>query len=196
MPDPTPRRRQLAEAATAVVAREGLRGLTHRAVDREAGIAEGSCSAYLRTSRALRDALTEHVAGSMAADVEDLAAQVAALPPRAEGAPPGPALDLAMALMQRWVDRRDLVVVSLELSTAATRDPAIAEQLAPWRARLVDVVDAILAAAGRPHSTERADALVAAYDGILAAALLRPDDERRAWLARTLTLVTDALTCA
>ena len=42
---------------------QGLRGLTHRAVDRRAGLPEGSCSAYLRTRRALQGALTEHVAG-------------------------------------------------------------------------------------------------------------------------------------
>ena len=45
----SPRRRRILDAATVVVADHGLRGLTHRAVDREAGLPEGSCSAYFRT---------------------------------------------------------------------------------------------------------------------------------------------------
>ncbi|MCB0908546.1 MAG: TetR family transcriptional regulator, partial [Nocardioidaceae bacterium] len=58
----TPRRRQLLDAAQAVIADEGLKGLTHRAVDRRAGLPEGSCSAYLRTRQALQAALAAHVA--------------------------------------------------------------------------------------------------------------------------------------
>ena len=65
----TPRRRELIEAALHVVADEGLRGLTHRAVDRRAELPEGSCSAYFRTRRALQTALTEYVVGTLAADV-------------------------------------------------------------------------------------------------------------------------------
>ena len=69
----TPRRRELLQAALQVVADEGLRGLTHRAVDRRAGLPEGSCSAYFRTRRALQTALTEYVVGALAADVAALA---------------------------------------------------------------------------------------------------------------------------
>ena len=53
----SPRRRLLVDAAIEVVAAHGLRGLTHRAVDREAGLPEGSCSAYLRTRHAMISAL-------------------------------------------------------------------------------------------------------------------------------------------
>ena len=77
----SPRRRQLVEAALHVVAEHGLRGLTHRAVDRRAGLPEGSCSAYLRTRRALQGALTEHVAGTLAADVDLLTEDLRACPP-------------------------------------------------------------------------------------------------------------------
>src|SRR6476619_8039866 len=72
----TPRMELLLTAALHVVAEHGLRGLTHRAVDRAAGLPEGSCSAYLRTRKALVLALTECVAGSLTEDVEDLAADL------------------------------------------------------------------------------------------------------------------------
>ena len=71
-----PRRRQLLDAALHVIADDGLKGLTHRAVDRRAGLPEGSCSAYLRTRNALQAALTEYVAGALLADVDALAEQM------------------------------------------------------------------------------------------------------------------------
>ena len=48
------RRDRLADAAIELLAREGARGLTHRAVDAEAGEPAGTTSRYFRT----RDALT------------------------------------------------------------------------------------------------------------------------------------------
>ena len=64
------------DAATKVVADQGLRGLTHRAVDREAGLSEGSCSAYYRTRQALQLGLAEHVAGTLTEDVVALASEL------------------------------------------------------------------------------------------------------------------------
>src|SRR5882762_7629376 len=47
------RRRRLADAAIDTLATAGMRGLTHRSVDRAAGLPEGSCSYYFRTRHAL-----------------------------------------------------------------------------------------------------------------------------------------------
>ena len=76
---PRGRRRELLEAAVHVAADQGLRGLTHRAVDRRAELPEGTCSAYLRTRQALLEALTDYVAVSVTADVNALAAELAEL---------------------------------------------------------------------------------------------------------------------
>lgn len=187
----TPRRRQLLEAALHVIADEGLRGLTHRAVDRQAGLPEGSCSAYLRTRRALQAALTEYVANALVADVDVLAEQLRANLER--GGRSG-GVDGALDLFLRWLDQRELLVARLELTMAATRDPELARLLEDHRTRLVQIVEAIMTAAGREHSDARAEALVASYDGILLAALLKPDDQRRTFLVRSLELLGNALT--
>ena len=50
-----------------------------------------------------------------------------------------------------------------------------------------------MTAAGKEHSHDRAEALVASYDGILIAALLKPPDERRVFLTRSLELLSTAL---
>ena len=58
MPD---RRTQLLDAALAVVADRGLKGLTHRAVDAAAGLAEGTTSNYYRNRTALVKAVLERL---------------------------------------------------------------------------------------------------------------------------------------
>src|SRR3546814_15847020 len=60
-----------------VVAENGLRGLTHRAVDRKAGLPEGSCSGSLRTRSALQGALASFVAARREDDVRRLVAEIA-----------------------------------------------------------------------------------------------------------------------
>ena len=56
------RRALIADAAISTLARDGMRGLTHRAVDRTAGLPEGSASYYFRTRQALLQATVERLA--------------------------------------------------------------------------------------------------------------------------------------
>lgn len=188
----SPRRRQLLDAALHVIADDGLRGLTHRAVDRRAGLPEGSCSAYLRTRQALQGALTEYVADNLLGDVNRLAEDVLECGVGDDTAGVQAALDLFL----HWLDQRELLVARLELTMAATRDADLAAILADHRARLIGLVDGIMTATGKEHSTARAEALVASYDGILLAALLKPAAERADFLTRSLELLSSGLTGA
>ena len=177
------------EAALHVVADEGLRGLTHRAVDRHAGLPEGTCSAYLRTRQALQLAVAEYVAARLATDVDQLGADLAGCEGNEDRA-----LTLTLALFERWLEERELILAKLELSLEAPRNPAVAEVLAAWRGRLVGVVDGILTRASKEHSHQRAEALVASSDGLLVAALQKPQGERREFLSGSLSLILHALT--
>ena len=185
----SPRRRLLLDAALRVAADEGLRGLTHRAVDRRAGVPEGSCSAYFRTRKALQAALTEYVAGALGADVASLADDL-----EESLGTDDRAVELAMRLFLRWLDERELLMAKLEVSLEASREPELAGLLAEWRARLVDLVDRIMVARGLEQGTDRAETLVASLDGILFAALLKPPADRQAFLLRSLSLLMAALT--
>ncbi|GAA3535258.1 TetR/AcrR family transcriptional regulator [Nonomuraea rosea] len=63
MPPPNPQRRHhLADAAIAVLAEQGSRGLTHRAVDTAAAEPAGTTSRYFRTRDALLDGVIERIA--------------------------------------------------------------------------------------------------------------------------------------
>ena len=182
------RRRLLLDAALRVIADEGLKGLTHRAVDRQAGLPEGSTSAYWRTRQALQAALTEYVANALLADVDRLAEEMRDCGPGEQAGMEG-----ALELFLRWLDQRELLVARLELTMAASRDAELAQLLADHRSRLVTIVDEIMTAAGKEHSEERAEALVASYDGILLAALLKPPRSRRPFLIRSLELLGTSL---
>ncbi|PWK81783.1 TetR family transcriptional regulator [Lentzea atacamensis] len=71
----------ITDAAIELVAELGMRGLTHRAVDRKAGLPEGSTSAYFRTRKALIEGLVERLAvqeqQEIHLDTADLAGSIA-----------------------------------------------------------------------------------------------------------------------
>jgi DNA-binding transcriptional regulator YbjK len=188
----TPRRRELLDAALHVAADEGLRGLTHRAVDRRAGLPEGSCSAYFRTREALQTGLTQYVAAKCVADVAALADQLAQHPADEPGVQ-DTVIALTVAAFESWLDERALLLARIELTMEASRNPALATLLAERRERLVALVDASLAARGKRHDGRTAEALVAASDGLLVAALQKPAGERREFLCGSLALVLHAL---
>lgn len=56
------RRTLIAETTLDLIARDGLRALTHRAVDRALALPDGSCSYYFRTRGALLDAAVHRLA--------------------------------------------------------------------------------------------------------------------------------------
>jgi len=71
----------ITDAAIELVATSGMRGLTHRAVDRQAGLPEGSTSAYFRTRKALIEGFVERLAveeqQEIVLDPDDLAGSLA-----------------------------------------------------------------------------------------------------------------------
>lgn len=186
--DLSPRMRQILDAAMHVVAEQGMRGLTHRAVDREAGLPEGSCSAYLRTRKALVLALTQYVADSSTADVERLAGQLEGCDPADERA-----VELVTTFLMGWIDQRERLVARMELTLEASRDPDVAALFAGTRVRLLRLVEGILDGRGKEHTAVRAATLVASFDGVLFGALPRPKRERRPFVRHSLEVLLGGL---
>ena len=77
------RRTALADAGLAVLARDGARGLTHRAVDAEAGVPTGTTSNYFRSRDDLLEALVARIFERLAPEPEVLAAFARRRPSRA-----------------------------------------------------------------------------------------------------------------
>ena len=188
----SPRRRQLLEAAVAVVATGGLRGLTHRAVDSRAGLPAGTCSAYLRTRAALVHALAQHVASGLTDDVEALARRLASRP-----GDPAFASTQISELFAGWLRDRDVVLARLVLTLEAARDDELAAAFTAWRDRLLDVVEEVVSrnrdtGTGTHAARSRAEAVVAALEGVLLSALAQPARGRRAYVGRTVDAVLTA----
>ncbi|MEV6583838.1 TetR family transcriptional regulator [Streptomyces sp. NPDC051582] len=65
-----------ADAALDVLAAAGIRGLTHRAVDRAANLSPGTTSAYFRTRRALLTALVRRLVALDRAELQAIGEEV------------------------------------------------------------------------------------------------------------------------
>jgi DNA-binding transcriptional regulator YbjK len=148
------RRDAIADAAIHLVATRGLRGLTHRAVDTEAGLPPGSTSYYLRTRKALLDACV----GRMLA--RDLTAQPSSSNAGLEEMVVGMVLDLVR-------DRTDDLVARYELSLEASRQPELREAIIQGGRQLRDGLTGVLEALGIPDPEEAAWPVAAMLDGLM-----------------------------
>jgi DNA-binding transcriptional regulator YbjK len=151
------RRTELADAAITTLAREGMRGLTHRAVDRTAGLPEGSTSYYFRTRQALLGAVVERLA-------EVDGTEIPALPKGDLDA----FADAAAGLVHAWLTTgRDRQLARYELTLEATRRPELRKVLVTAGARVRGMVAELLGAAGVAEPEARAGDFVALVDGLV-----------------------------
>lgn len=151
------RRDALADAAITVLARAGGRGLTHRAVDRAAGVAEGSTSYYFRTRESLLSAVVERLA----------ILDVASLPQMVGRGRRGLTEDLATVVEQLSTAGRDRLLARYELSLEATRRPELRQTLRASAAAIRAAVAERLQAAGVGHAQHSAEELLVLLDGLL-----------------------------
>ncbi|MEU3692868.1 TetR/AcrR family transcriptional regulator [Streptomyces narbonensis] len=164
------RREAIADSGIRIIARDGVRALTHRAVDREAGIPQGSTSYHAKTRLALVELIVDALAARSKADAEQLAV---ALNGRFE---PGSGLDveelaaliagLVEALASRRDDMRARYALILELHdepharaklTADSEVHAITRQMTA----------SALTRAGLPSSNAHVEELIALTDSLV-----------------------------
>ncbi|MGE0067017.1 MAG: TetR/AcrR family transcriptional regulator [Solirubrobacterales bacterium] len=163
-PEPARRRVEIADAALRVLAAEGSRGLTHRAVDEAAGLPSGSTSNHFRTREALLEAAAARHAELDMPPAEAVAALEEATLTRAQ------ARELVLAGLGPIVDpqNRELLMARYELILEATRRPALHEVMEGSRARFVELAELLLRATGCKTPRAHAAQLIALLDGIAA----------------------------
>ncbi|NED98267.1 TetR family transcriptional regulator [Phytoactinopolyspora alkaliphila] len=138
------RRTALVDAAIEVLARQGARGLTFRAVDAEAGVPKGTASNYFTSRDDLIGQVARHIHVRLGPDAQELEAAENA--PRTRDALPA----VLTALYQRVTRERTGYLALLELRLEATRRPEVREILTEAiRANLQRDIDYHLAS-GRP----------------------------------------------
>jgi DNA-binding transcriptional regulator YbjK len=160
------RRTVIADAVVSTLAKAGGRGLTHRAVDREAGLPIGSTSYYFRT----RADLIRSAVGRLAE------LDATALAPQADDTL---AADLARVVDQLLRTDRERLVARYELALESVRRPELREFLAVGTRRVRGAIEERLTEAGVAAPREMADAALALVDGLLFAELTATEGQRR-----------------
>ncbi|MFF5970488.1 TetR/AcrR family transcriptional regulator [Streptomyces sp. NPDC012769] len=181
----SPRVRALLDAAVGVIAEEGLRGLTHRAVDARAEVPAGSTSYYFRTRQALLAAVVAFIAEHEVADIEaaTVSEALADAPPLLQAA------DRFAGVLAHWLGpRRDRTRARLEivLLTAGRPHDEVGAELHRVRRLFVDRARLLATAAGSPDPEEGGRILVAFAEGLAYDGVTRPgpDTTDRAALRR------------
>jgi len=181
------RRTAILDGALEVLAEQGMRGLTHRAVDAAAGLPPGSTSYYFRSRAAL---VTGCVQRLVERDLtEDVATVDAAVDAAVQGAGPDLPAVLAGALtavgVRMATAERQRTLARYELSLAAVRDAALRAELVAGGDTIRRRGTALLARAGITEPDAAAEELAALLDGLVYTALVRGPrdaDALAAWL--------------
>lgn len=169
------RRTAIADAVIALLASQGSRRLTHRAVDQHLGLPEGSTSAYFRTRASLLSAAAQRLTD---VDRESLEAFLARL---VSGGEKLSAPQLVDAVVTDWTstEAAPRQLARLELQLELLRNPDLAATLAERRSSFIGLTQ-IFVKTLEPHIDEAADpALIAGVvsalvDGLIFDRLLHP----------------------
>lgn len=121
------RRTLLADAAVRVLAQQGSRGLTHRAIDTEAEVPKGTTSNYFASRDEVIDAILLRISERLQPD-PDIHADLAQRPPGVELF-----TEYLRDIVHRLTGDRDVAIALFELRLEATRRPHVAEALTAWR---------------------------------------------------------------
>lgn len=194
MPPTNPgRRRALADAAIDLLAASGVHGVTHRAVEKTAGLPQGTASNYFRSREALLVAAAERIVELHRADTERAAQDHEPAADRAAGPPPhsagqgagapahstGQIADEPAAFGRQLADLlaeslfgaatafRNRYLAIFELQMEAVRRPALAAALAGLQDASTRFTAGQHAQLGFPTPAEAIPALIALYGGAL-----------------------------
>lgn len=160
----TDRKTLIADAAIALLGAAGARGLTHRAVDARAGLAEGSTSFYCRTKLDLwRLALVRHAE----LDLADLAADEQRM--HGKDWTRDSLVDLLVHRVEDWSSdaKRERSVARFELFLVASREPELARIIDGWRLQFLQLTVEGVRRAGMADARTLGPLVVVALEGLL-----------------------------
>ncbi|MFG2818510.1 TetR/AcrR family transcriptional regulator [Kitasatospora sp. NPDC048365] len=164
------RREAIADSGIRIIARDGVRALTHRAVDREAGLPQGSTSYHAKTRLALVELIVDALAARSKADAEELADSLSATfePDHRLGI--GELAALIAGLVETLAFRRDDMRARYALILELDDAPHLRAKLtaeSEVHAITQQVTVSALTRAGLPHSDAHVEELIALTDSLV-----------------------------
>lgn len=169
----TDRREQLLQAAIRVINDQGMRGLTHRAVEAEAGVPHGSTTYYFGTRHDLTTALTQYIADAAVKQVQPFAQQMTLR--LADRSKPIDIEEIARGLLD-WIDANsDLELARYELQVNGSRDEELKQHMTDACSIFVHLCEPVVVACGSKQPHTDAKILQAAIDGWMFSRLTQTD---------------------
>jgi DNA-binding transcriptional regulator YbjK len=175
VPPPNEQRRaQLADAGIELLVESGVHGVTHRAVDRRAGLPAGTASNYFRSREALLVATATRIVQRHQADMATVAAEAAGAE-IAGGDDVGRAVELiADSLLLAAGAHRELYLAIFELRLESLRRPALAAAIDELMAAMASYTAGHHAELGLAIPPAAIPPMLVAYGGALFALVTGP----------------------
>ncbi|MEE1805765.1 TetR/AcrR family transcriptional regulator [Streptomyces sp. BE133] len=175
----------ITDAALALLAERGMRGLTHRAVDERAGLPQGSTSNYARTRQSLLEVTVQRLAerearvlapgelpvpGTGRTDRPDAGPEGGSGTGAENGTRIGPealVAGLASALHRYLTRHPELLICRYELALEATRRPELRKFFDATGRQFREPLMALMTAAGSAEPERHTLSLVAWCEGLM-----------------------------
>lgn len=164
-------REKILDAVLELVALEGPRAVTYRAVAEKAGVAQGVMTYHFASRREL-------LSGAFALHLERLRAAARDLPlERARTLSPHARTQLVLGFVKNMVETdRVRYLAEFELMLELARDPGLRKEVAPETDVTRAFASELLSASGSPRPREDAMLVSAAIQGLVLEWLARPGD--------------------
>jgi len=163
------RRAALLDAAIQVLARGGTKGLTHRAVDLEAGEPPGTTSRYFRTREALLSAVVTHATAIQLHQLDTAASGPAAAPTVEQ------VVEILTGAVQAAVSTDQARHLAMaELFLEGTRCPGLQPRLTSTMTAMLPSLRKLLSAANLRDDRDQVVSLVALLNGLVFTMMTTP----------------------
>ncbi|MFG1919069.1 TetR/AcrR family transcriptional regulator [Micromonospora sp. NPDC048898] len=185
-------RTRMLDAAIEIIARDGLRALTFRAIEEAASASHGSTIYYFKHQDGLIAAVLQHLAERDQAAL----AQSPILELLREAATEQEVGRLLAGLVEEFVGRsRALSLARYEIFLYTARRPEQAEAaVAHWRGNFIQLLEPMMAQMGAVDPVGAARFFMSAFDGVLLGLLISPSGMESGDLATFLTRLLRAVT--
>jgi len=161
----TNRKQTILDAAITLLAARGLMGMTHRAVDKAAGLPPGSTSYYYSKRTTLLEATADRLIAILNEDCDDTRFQFSELVAKGQK---NDAIDYVARELLKYADEsRALLLARMEITLAAARDAELAQIGERVSIAARQSIEFFVRLLSKDKTTSQIDTCMGLLDGVL-----------------------------